>query len=602
MKIKIFKLIMFFNFLPIIVFLATLFLINLILTGKVDNNDKSFTQSSESLKLEIESRNNLATVSNKPTFTKVKNLIETPNSSTSIELWQKEKGIIGNSRNRLFLSGPELFQPVTLQYQDNPINILFVGDSYSNGQFGNLNESTYPRLLENQLNSESPGAYKVSVLANAKSSFLRQSDWLSKERLVRYQPDAIILTYTAGRLIPHFYEKKYCKQYNTCIKDGESDLYNDALANDYESATTKYRIIMCLESESTFLGAVFRKILYPYLTNLAEFLAVKYCTYDKIKRGFDRPTDRDPSYYKDPTTSPYFDDFLEYLANSNSAIEQYNKERTKAGKAPVKKYMINLTWIKEHFYPPVAGRKSYSGALIKAYQAYGYQEIPNINARNHVLTQDYTKLGNVQGGDQANGICFYGCEISESQMAQNIKNYEKGVLNNPLVYRFGSQLHTAFAADLDIFLKNEFKPKSNFPITVENILDEYGPWFISYKKIDTNNFAYGNYDLNLSGNTYCGRINHPHTLFSINNSFFKEGDNINIGYSEGEISELIIVVERSKASGERFLSEAYSIKSKEELVINYKSDITSIYLGDRSKNCIEKGNALPKFTVILSKD
>ena len=602
MKVKLFKLILLFNFLPIFVFLATLFLVNLILAGKVENNDKSFTKSSESLKLEIESRNNLATVSNKPTFTKVKNLIETPNSSSSIELWQKEKDIIGNSRTRLFLSGPELFQPVDLQYQDNPINILFVGDSYSNGQFGDLNESSYPRILENKLNLESPGAYKVSVLANSKSSFLRQSDWLSKERLIKYQPDAIVLTYTAGRLIPHFYEKKYCKQYNICIKDGQSELYNDALANDYESATTKYRIIMCLESENTMLGVVFKKFLYPYFTNLAEFLAVKYCTYDKIKRGFDMPTDRDPSYYKDPTTSPYFDDFLEYLTNSNSAIEEYNKERAKAGKSPVKKYMINLTWIENHFYPPVAGSKSYSGTLIKAYQVFGYQEIPNTNARGHILSQDYTKLGKVQGGDQKDGICFYSCEIKESQMAQNIKNYENGVLNHPLVYRFGSQLHTAFAEDLNNFLKNEFKPKSNFPITVENILDEYGPWFISYKKIDTNNFAYGNYDLNLSGNTYCGRINHPHTLFSINNSFFKEGENINIGYSEGEISELIIVVERSKPSGERFLSEAYTIKSKEELVVSYKSDITSIYLGDNSKNCSGKGNALPKFTVILSKD
>ena len=314
------------------------------------------------------------------------------------------------------------------------------------------------------------------------------------------------------------------------------------------------------------------------------------------------PTDRDPFYYKDPINSPYFNDFLEYLSKSNSAIEEYNQERIKASKPPVKKYMINLTWIKDHFYPPVAGGKSYSRAFIKGYQAYGYQEIPNTNARNHILIQDYTKLGNVQGGDQTDGICFYDCEIKESQMAQNISNYEKGVLNHPLVYRFGTQLHTAFAQDLETYLRDDFKPNSSSPINVENILDEYGPWFISYKKIDENNFAIGNYDLNLSGNTYCGRINHPHALFSINNSFFKEGESINIGYSEGEISDLIVVVERSKASGERFLSEAYTIKSKEELVIVYKSDITSIYLGDNSKNCSENDNALSKFTVILSKD
>ena len=239
MKIKIFKLFLLFNFLPILSFLLILILSNLILSGKIDNNNKSLIRSSDNLKLEIESRNNLATVDKKPLFTKVTNKIDTPSSSSSTEVWQKEKDVIGHSRSRLFLFGPDLFHPVPLQYQENSVNILFVGDSYSNGMFGDLNESSYPRILENKLNLESPGAYKVSVLANSKSSFLRQSDWLSKERLIKYQPDAIVLTYTAGRLIPHFYEKKYCKQYNICIKDGQSDLYNDALANDYESSSTK---------------------------------------------------------------------------------------------------------------------------------------------------------------------------------------------------------------------------------------------------------------------------------------------------------------------------------------------------------------------------
>lgn len=602
MKIKVIKLILIFNFLAIVSFIFFLFLANFFLSGKVENNLKSYTKSKESLKIEINTRNNLADNASKPKFTNVNNKIDIPSRSSNIEVWRNENNLIGVSRSSLFLSGPDLFQPVALQYQDNPINILFVGDSYSNGQFGDLNESSYPRMLETKLNIESPGGYKVSVLANAKSSFLRQSDWLTKERLSLYKPDAIVLTYTAGRLIPHFYEKKYCKQYNTCIKDGETDLYNDGLAGDFEKSSTKYRIIMCLESESTLLGSVFRKILYPYLTNLAEFLAVKYCTYDRIKRGFEMATDRDPSYYKDPINSPYFDDFLEYLANSNSAIDQYNKEREAVGKDPVKKYMLNLTWIKDHLYPPVEGRKSLSGALIKTYQIYGYQEIPNINARNHILTNDYSKLGNVQGGTQDDGICFYGCDLDEKQMAKNLKNYEMGILNNPLVYRFGTQLHTAFAKDLKIFFEKELPTNSNFPIINENILDEYAPWFISYKKNDENTFTYGNYDINLSYATYCARINHPYTLFSINNSFFKEGESLKIGYSEGDIKDLIVVVERSKVTGERFLSEAYKIKSKEALVIKYKSDITSIYMGDYSKNCSEEQNLLPKFNVILSRE
>ena len=576
-------------------------MINYMLSGKVNNNVRTTIKTSQSLKTELENRNKLASDPAQQEFTLVNNKITIPSSSINIGVWQNEKEIIGKSREELFLAGPDLFEPVAKQYQNNPIKLLFIGDSYSNGQFGTLNELTYPRILEKQLNLESPGAYKISVLANSKSSFLRQSDWLTPERLERYQPDAVILTYTAGRLIPHFYEKKYCKQYNTCIKDGESDLYYDGLANDYDNSSTKYRIIMCLESGNNAIGAIFKKILYPYLTNIAEYLAVRYCTYDKIKRGFDMPTDRDPSYYKDPLESPYFDDFLEYLSKSNSAIEEYNKERANNGKDPVKKYMINLTWVKDHFYPPVAGRKSYSGALIKAYHAFGYSEIPNTNARFHILSQDYTKLGNVQGGKQSDGICFYECVIDVNQMSENINNYEKGVLNNPLVYRFGTVLHTAFAKDLESYLAGTFQTMSHPPVTFENILDEYGPWFISYKKLNNESFVYGNYQSDPSKNTFCGRINHPYTIFSVNNFFFKEGDNLKIGYSEGEIEDMIVVVERSKSNGERFLSEAYLLKNKEAVSIKYEKDITSIYLGDYNVVCNEDGTALPKFTAMLSK-
>jgi hypothetical protein len=599
MRIKLISLFLFYFFITISVLL---FLANFYLSGKVNNNEKSYIKSRESVNLEIAARNNLADIENNTEFKLISNKIENPKASSSVKVWQNEKRNIGDSRTRLFLSGPEINEPIPLQYQKDPIKLLFLGDSYSNGQFGALNELTYPRILENKLNSESPGAYKVSVLANAKSSFLRQSDWLTRERLANYDPDAIILTYTAGRLIPHFYEKKYCKQYNTCIKDGESDLYNDALANDYESSTTKYRIIMCLESERGLIGSIFKKLLYPYLTNLAEYLAVKYCTYEKIARGFDMPTDRDPSYYKDPINSPYFNDFLEYLSKSNRAIELYNQERAKVGREPVKKYMINLTWVKDHFYPAAAGGKSYSAALIKAYEAYGYIEIPNSNARKHVLSEDYTKLGNVQGGKQSDGICFYGCAIEDTQMRKNIYHYEKGVLNNPLVYRFGTLLHTALAKDLEIYLREIFIPKNDLPLVVDNFIDEYGPWFISYKKIDNNKFAYGNYDSKLSNNSYCGRIDHPHSLFSLNNSYFSEGDTLKFGYADGEIKKVILVVERSKEDGERYLSETYLLNINEAVTIKYEKDISSIYLGDNNLNCRDEGTPLAKFTMILSKE
>jgi hypothetical protein len=64
---------------------------------------------------------------------------------------------------------------------------------------------------------------------------------------------------------------------------------------------------------------------------------------------------------------------------------------------------------------------------------------------------------------------------------------------------------------------------------------------------------------------------------------------------------MIVVVERSKSNGERFLSEAYLLKNNEAVSIKYEKDITSIYLGDYNVVCNEEGTALPKFTAMLSK-
>jgi hypothetical protein len=199
-------------------------------------------------------------------------------------------------------------------------------------------------------------------------------------------------------------------------------------------------------------------------------------------------------------------------------------------------------------------------------------------------------------------------------MRKNIDNYLAGVIEHPLKFRPGILIENAHAEDIKEVVLNKHPGISLSNPENLDILDDYGPWYISYKKIDDSTFGFG-YSKTVAPiikntneksyktleNAYCGRIDHPHSLLSLNNSFFKEGDSIKIGYLEGEIKDLLVVVERRKINGERYLSDAYLLKVNEAFIFKYESEITSIYIGDNSKNCSEPGVQLKPFITTISK-
>jgi len=592
---------------------------NIYLKGKTENNLATNTTSNEKQLADISQINNSINIKSIPNYRESRVKIEIPTQSNSKDVWEKEIFTIEDSRNRQYGDGPLYNQLVEKKYTTDPIKILLVGDSFSTGEFHNLSENTYPKILENELNKEYPGLYKVTVLGDSMSSFLHQSELLTKKLLHQLEPDLVILTYTAGRLMPNYNEAKYCREFNTCLKENESNKIATALAHDYDNSNPKWRIIMCLKNDKTIISSLFRKVLYPYYSNLAEFLAKEYCTEERIHSGFNIPTGRAANLYSSPEQSPYYNDFLQYLESSSLVIGQYNKERDESGKRLASKYMVNLSWRTEHLYPEFTfkGRKfkSISGPLISKYKEYGFTEIPTPVTREMIGNKKTWEVGSIQGSDGIDaGECYYNCEIKPSQMRKNITNFINGVINHPLKFRPGITIQKAHAEDIKReILKNHpgisiSDPENN------NIIDDYAPWFISYKKIDDNNFVYGysdtiavqiknNDDKTFKSlkNTYCGRINHPYTTFSINNSFFKEGDNLKIGYSEGEIEDMIVVVERSKGNGERFLSEAYLLKNKEAVSIKYEKEITSIYLGDYNVVCTDPSSSLKPFLSTISK-
>ena len=596
-----------------------LFSLNIILNGKTENNLITNSKTIEKQLDDISALNNSLKIDKVPEYSNTLFKTEIPEHSVSKEIWEKEIFTIEESRNRQYGDGPLYNQLVEKKYTSDPIKILIVGDGFSSGEFNNLSELTYPKILEAELNKKYPGLYKVSVLGDNLSSFLRQSDLLTKEVMTQLEPDLVILTYTAGRLEPNYNENKYCKEFNTCLKFNESNKFDTSLGYDYNYSNPKWRIIMCLKGNDNIISSLFRKVLYPYYPNLAELLASKYCTFERIKNGFDIPTGRNANLYTDPVNSPYYNDFLHYLSSTSSVINEYNKERDESGKRLASKYMVNLSWRTEHLYPEFGykGRKfkSISGPLISKYSQYGFIEIPTPKTREMIGYTKTWEVGSIQGRDSDHDKeCYYNCEISQSQMSKNIKNYLTGVIDHPLKFRPGILIQNAHAADLkeEILKKHPGISLSN----PENgdILDDYGPWYISYRKIDVDNFALG-YSTGVAPvikntnkrsyatleNSYCARINHPHALLSINNSFFTDGESIKVGYAEGEIENLIVVVERKRDSGERILSEAYLLKNNQALTIKYDESITGLYLGDNSIKCNNSKTQLKPFTATVGR-
>ena len=80
-------------------------LVDIILTEKVENNNKPLTHSSESIKFAIERKNNLSHEFEKPLFTLVKNKIERQIITSNVKVWKNEIELIDESIERLFLLG-----------------------------------------------------------------------------------------------------------------------------------------------------------------------------------------------------------------------------------------------------------------------------------------------------------------------------------------------------------------------------------------------------------------------------------------------------------------------------------------------------------------
>lgn len=614
-----------YKYLPILFFLIILFTylalysFNKYFEGKINNNYSYSVSTQEDRDAIVDKINNYINTPEDIKFNNNSKDINQPKESLSYKLWEGEIDIRNTNMHYQYGPGPDLGELIKIKYVSDPIDILILGDSYSSGQFGELYSDSYAKRLERLLNSEQPGLYRVRTLASEKGSFLRQSDWLTIDRLRVIKPDLVILTYTMGRFMPTFYEKKYCKEYNTCIKDNSSSLYNDALSHDFAKSSPKWRIIMCLRADKSFISTILRKFIYPNFPHLGEWVAKNYCSDERAKKGIDLPTERDVYYYESPEKTPYFQDFIDYLDRVSTVIELYNGERRELGLDPVIKSFLTLTWLPGEFSSNLVSNDiiftSKAKVFTDQYKKYGFEEIDTNNAKLSVGLLKTWEIGNLSGSGQGGKSCNYDCIRDENTIIENLKWYRAGAINHPLKYRLGSRLSNSFAEDINSYVLSKLQGIVVNPIVDENMIIDYSPFYLSVtNKSNYTLLSITDEVLELKSRkeeffSYnqiqppCAEINHPHAVLAINHNFFQKDDNIDFSYYKGEINNLYIGIKSENKDGISSFKYNKLLKVGERLSIKYDPSISKIYIADYNKKCIENSvNELGSFLVKISKN
>jgi len=591
------------SILVLIILPIILLILDKVIPTKENNMQSYYVYENDVNQLVTENGKKLDTTINK--ITKLTNkIIDNPTPNLNPLIWENEIREDTYSKTKLNGNGPLQYNIFRNKYVLDPFDILILGDGYSMGQFGDLNSFSYPYILEDKLNKYNNGRYRVTVLGSDKSSFLRQSDWITEDRLEKLQPDLIILTYTMGRYFPTFYEKKYCREFNICIEDNQSPLYVDAFNTNFSLSDTKYKILACLQTNPGLITNLFRKVLYPYYTNLAEHLILFYCNDDKVKKASEKIilSERTANFYKDPSKTIYFNDFIEYIQKIKNTVKNYNTKREKLGKNLTDINYINITMFPEHFEEKYIKKYkieklSISNSLLRNYSKYGIDEISTDYLVREVLDSKTWQLRFVTGRSNK-GICDYDCIISSIQMKKNIKNYLNGTISNPLRIRHGVKISNAIANDIYYHIKEKYIEKDE-EVIGGPLIKEFAPYYISYKEINSNNFIIGNIN-NKDLSIPCARVNHPHFIFSLNHNQFNGSKNLIFSYIQGEIDNVGISIEYI-IKNQRKIKETFLLNKNEKFSIKYKDNISSIYVSQLNKNCSENGTSMDDISIMVTK-
>lgn len=522
--------------------------------------------------------------------------------------WEGEIRIRETSREQMHGRGPSVRKPVEYTYRPERKRILLIGDSYIYGYSHEVKENVFDRQLEQLLQRANNGAYEVVTLATDQSSFLRQSDWVTPEKLAVIDPDIVILTNTMGRLQPTFMEQKYCRQFNTCVEDGQLRPMEDATGHTLDRANDKWRIMLCLRADDGLVSKLFRNVLYPYLPNIGEYLAMRYCTKERILKGVDVPTERS-AFEGDYEQHPFIGDLDEALSRIRRSVDGLDK--------PVATYMLNLPWeprqlskptiVNGHSNPPALG------PIFDRFEKYGFEEIPRPLADEVMISRELWKANDVQGDSKGTtrNRCVYDCQVSEQQWRANLRMYTEGLIAHPMKYRQGNVMQYAIAKDLTAFLLERH------PVTApqglgpsQPLVLEYTPAFLAlganssdYATVHhyRNNRLLGRslgYDWNgvwLAAS--CARMGAPHAVVALNGNNFAAGDQLKVGYHRGTRDDLVLMFERRDEVGNLVPVRTVRLSQGSSYTLSDTDGISNVYIADTTVGCGDKEVVLEPFEI-----
>jgi hypothetical protein len=519
--------------------------------------------------------------------------------------WEREIRARETSRELMHGRGPSVRKPVEYTYRPDHTKILLVGDSYVYGYSHEVKENVFDRQLEQMLQSVSNGAYEVVTLATDQSSFLRQSDWVSPEKLRAIDPDVVILTHTIGRLQPTFMEEKYCKQFNTCVADGARRPMEDATGHSLDRANDKWKIMMCLRADTSPVSTLFRRVLYPYVPNLAEILAKRYCTMERILKGVDLPTER-TGYQGDYENHPHIGDLDEALSRVRAAVESLDK--------PVGTYMLNLPWDPTQLSYPMSvdGRSTDPGLapVFARFEKYGFEEIPRPIADEKMISHRLWDANNVQGDSKgtSRNRCVYDCEVSDEQWQANLKMYNDGLLSHPMKYRQGNVMQYAIARDVASFIVERHPAPADTVTIPQPLLLEYTPAFLGIGANSNDYATIHHYKMNreLGYSTgfdwdgfwvasSCARMNAPHAVIALNPNNLKDGAVLRVGYHRGVREQLVLTFERRDADGNLVPARTVRLARGSSYTLQDTAGVSNVYVADTSVTCTDKEIVLEPF-------
>lgn len=211
--------------------------------------------------------------------------------SSSIPTWLRESWFYNYSHYLREGETPDMSRKDSLNVDiGSPFKVLVIGDSLVRGTGLSDMETRWTNRLERELNkATAQGAFRVDSLALGNASAIEEPEWLTEERVKKYDPDLLVIAYFRNDPVPSYREQIICGTVRNC------------------AATTVENIpgyTNCVNGRAGAFPILIRHVVKPLFPNVAYELLRKTCDARKLvaKSGFPDHAMMESS----PRTSPYW--------------------------------------------------------------------------------------------------------------------------------------------------------------------------------------------------------------------------------------------------------------------------------------------------------